>query len=72
MQDETQLPEMASARSVVKINLIFIVSPGFLVTELTLFSGRFKLAASHNQVTERRSLEGSYHDSQVVNGRSST
>lgn len=71
MQDGTQLPEMASARSEVKINLIFIVSSGFLVNELTLVSGCFKLVASHNQITERRFLEGSYHDLQVENGRSS-
>lgn len=53
-----------------KINLIFIVSSGFLVNELTSFSGCFKIIVSHNQVTGRF-LEGSFHDSWVRNGWSS-
>lgn len=70
MQDRIQLPGRASARREVKINLTFIVS-GFLANKLALFSGCFRLRAFHKQVTERRFLEGSYHDSQVGNGRSS-
>ena len=42
MQDRTQLPGRASARSEVKINFIFIVSSGSLVNEFMLFGDCFQ------------------------------
>ena len=42
MQDRTQLPGSASARSEVKINFIFIISSGSLVNVFTLFGDCFE------------------------------
>lgn len=42
MQDRTQLPGSASARSEVKINFIFIISSGSLVNVFTLFGDCFR------------------------------
>lgn len=62
MQDRTQLPGRASARSEVKINFIFVILLDLLVMSLHYLVTASKRTVSQNQVT----------GFQIGNGRSST